>query len=201
MLACNLFTAWHKAFYEVDKRCMARGKPEGLRRPVVHLEVDVGVVIAPPRRSVVLIPNALEVCRETAGPTRCEQQIARILGQQCNQRWVGPLRRCILDTVGKWLFRRPAVIQIDCKCAEQATVLTAMSMSLCLPRCSKCGVYLRDRPPMVFMVPACREGNAEDDRICILDDQRVAIREHGSTKVLHTETGHELKGISTIINE
>ena len=54
---------------------------------------------------------------------------------------------------------------------------------------------------MVFMVPACRQSNTEDDRICILDDQRVAIREHGSTKVLHTETGHELKGISTIINE
>ena len=80
-------------------------------------------------------------------------------------------------------------------------MLAAMSMSLCLPRCSKCGVYLRDRPPMVFMVPACGKGNAEDDRICILDDKRVAIREHGSTKVLHTEACHELKGISTIIKQ
>ena len=79
MLAGNLFTSRHKAFDEVDKRGVARGKPERLRRPVVHLEVDIRVVIAPPGRSVVLIPNALKVCRKTARPTRCQQQVACIL--------------------------------------------------------------------------------------------------------------------------
>ena len=54
---------------------------------------------------------------------------------------------------------------------------------------------------MVFMVPACRKGNAKDNGICTINDQCVTIGDDGSTKVLHAKTGHELKGISTIINE
>jgi len=47
-----------------------------LRRPVVHLKVDVEVVVAVPGGLQVLVPKALEVGRQAAGARTAHQQIS-----------------------------------------------------------------------------------------------------------------------------
>ncbi len=52
----------------------------GESRPVVHLDVDVGVVVSGPRRIVAFVPHALQVgCAEHAVTRRRDQQVAAVL--------------------------------------------------------------------------------------------------------------------------
>ena len=51
---------------EFHQRNGRSAQPERLRRPVVHLYVDVGVQVAAPRRMPVLAPYSLEVARNSA---------------------------------------------------------------------------------------------------------------------------------------
>ncbi len=62
-----------------------------VRRPVVHLHVDVGVVVAPPRRMVAVVPLALQIGRQPARPRGGNQQVAAILEEQCFQAVIGTL--------------------------------------------------------------------------------------------------------------
>src|SRR5262249_6606642 len=55
--AIDVIEEWDRALGEVGD----------LRRPVVHLDIDVGVVVAAPWRIVGVVPKALQIGRETAG--------------------------------------------------------------------------------------------------------------------------------------
>ena len=68
---------------------MAGRQVAGLGRPVVHLQVDVGVVVGVPRRVDVLVPDPLQVGRQRARPTRAEQQVAAELEPGRQQVGVG----------------------------------------------------------------------------------------------------------------
>ncbi len=52
---------------EVEEGAVALGEVGRLGGPVVHLDVDVGVVVGAPRRGVGVVPKALEIRREVAG--------------------------------------------------------------------------------------------------------------------------------------
>ena len=56
-----------------------------LRRPVVHLGVDVDRVVRAPRRPHVLVPDALQVGGLRAGPARRDQQVAAVLEEQLDE--------------------------------------------------------------------------------------------------------------------
>ena len=69
-------TSGHQRFGELDQRIVQFGQVARLRRPVVHLQVDVGVVVGVPRCIDVLVPNALQVGRQRSGATAANQQVA-----------------------------------------------------------------------------------------------------------------------------
>jgi hypothetical protein len=48
----------------------------GLRRPVVHLKVDVEVIVGIPWRAHAVVPEALQVCRQVARTAAGDEQIA-----------------------------------------------------------------------------------------------------------------------------
>ena len=50
----------------VNKRNMALGDVGSFHRPVVHLEVNVGVVVTRPDGQIAVIPHALQVGRKSA---------------------------------------------------------------------------------------------------------------------------------------
>ncbi len=52
---------------QVQQRAVAFAEVAGLRRPVIHLRVDVGGPVAAPGRAHVRVPDALLVCRLRAG--------------------------------------------------------------------------------------------------------------------------------------
>ncbi len=56
-----------QAVYIVEKRQGAFGKICYLRRPVVHLYVDVGVIVAAPGRIVGVVPKSLQISRQATG--------------------------------------------------------------------------------------------------------------------------------------
>lgn len=60
----------------IDQGLMAFGKIGGFRPPIRHLDVDVVMVVAGPRRFDIIIPQPLQVGRERAGPGTGQQQIA-----------------------------------------------------------------------------------------------------------------------------
>ena len=56
-----------------------------LRRPVVHLDVDVRVIVAVPRRPVALVPDSLKVGRQAPWPGTADQQVAAVLEEEALQ--------------------------------------------------------------------------------------------------------------------
>ncbi len=63
----------------VEQGLMAFGEVRGLGRPVDHLDVDVRVVVAVPRRRVAVVPDALEVGRRRAGARRADEEVTAVL--------------------------------------------------------------------------------------------------------------------------
>ncbi len=95
-----------------------------LRRPVVHLRIDVDRIVGAPRRAQVLVPDALQVRRKGSRSGACYQQIAAILEQQ---RISGGIH--VLIPVGKPLRRRklfPAGSQVDLDTVEISPVIFHM---------------------------------------------------------------------------
>ena len=67
---------------QVEQRPGGFGQVADFRRPVVHLDVDVGRVLAVPGRCEALVPDALEVGRHRAGAAAAHQQVAAELEVQ-----------------------------------------------------------------------------------------------------------------------
>ena len=77
-----LFACLAEPQNKLRQRHKARAKIGSIRQPIVHLQIDVERVSAPPRRYEVLIPDALQVCRLCARARGCDEQIAPELKQQ-----------------------------------------------------------------------------------------------------------------------
>ncbi len=67
---------------EVEQRQMRFREVGDLGRPVVHLQVDVEVIVAVPRRAHAVVPQALQIRGQIAGPAACGEQIAAVLEVQ-----------------------------------------------------------------------------------------------------------------------
>ena len=65
-----------------EERRVALGEVGRLRGPVVHLDVDVGVVVAVPRRLVAVVPQPLEIGRQPTGPRAGDEQVAAVLEEE-----------------------------------------------------------------------------------------------------------------------
>ena len=78
-------------FHVINQRLVAFGKIGGFRAPVGHLDIDVVVIVAGPRRTHVFVPKALEVCGKGSGPGAGKQQIAAELEHGLLQVGIGRL--------------------------------------------------------------------------------------------------------------
>ena len=74
---------------EVEQRLVQLGEVGHLRRPVVHLQVDVEVIVGVPRRVHAVVPEALQVRGQIAGAAARDQQIAAELEVERVERRVG----------------------------------------------------------------------------------------------------------------
>ena len=57
----RLFSAWYQASYEVNHGQMTFRQVGGLCRPIIHLNVDVGVIVGIPWILQSFAPNSLQV--------------------------------------------------------------------------------------------------------------------------------------------
>ena len=73
---------------EIEERGVALGQVGDLRRPVVHLRVDVDRVVRAPRRPDHVVPDALEISRDGVRLRASDEQIAPVLEEQAHQRGI-----------------------------------------------------------------------------------------------------------------
>ena len=59
-----------------EQRLKTFGKIGRIDRPVVHLQVDIDVIVAVPRRFYSFRPEALQIGGQAAGPGTADQQVA-----------------------------------------------------------------------------------------------------------------------------
>ena len=113
-------------FDEADQRLHALAEVGGIGQPVVHLEIDVGRVLAAPRRIDLVVPDALEVRRLRAGAGRTDHQVPPVLDVERGERRIGRLRIGGDALVGRQVgVAAPA--EIDAQAVEQALVLGDMT--------------------------------------------------------------------------
>ena len=77
---------------EVEERGTAVAQVAGLRRPVVHLHIDVCGVVAAPGRDDTLAPDALQVCRLCARPGTADQEVSAVMKVESGERRIRPAR-------------------------------------------------------------------------------------------------------------
>src|ERR1041385_5784132 len=70
------------AFDEVEERKLTLGEICYFRRPIIHLDVDVGVVIRMPRWIVAVIPQPLEIGGQPSGTGAGNEQVTTILKEK-----------------------------------------------------------------------------------------------------------------------
>ena len=106
---------------------MAFGEITDLRRPVVHLEVDVKMIIAVPWRVIVLTPFALKVGGETAGTRTTHQEITTKLEIQRHQLRI---RRAVahgFQSLIRGVVHRIGLTEIQLHAAEQLLMISDVS--------------------------------------------------------------------------
>ena len=74
---------------EVKERLVAFRQVGHLRRPVIHLGVDVERPVGAPRRTHGVVPDPLQIRREAAGARAGDQQVATVLVKQRGQAGIG----------------------------------------------------------------------------------------------------------------
>ena len=91
--AVHLFRGARAADAQIVDHVPERGATLGdvgdLAGPVVHLEVDVGRVLAFPRRVEQLVPHALEIGGLRAGTTRGDEHVPAVLEEECCESRIG----------------------------------------------------------------------------------------------------------------
>ena len=93
-----------------------------LRRPVVHLRVDVGRVLRVPHGVHVVVPNPLQVRRLRAGTRRRNQNVAPEVVNQRRQARVGPRLNRLLPLV-RWEVAIFRMRQLQRSATEQPPVV------------------------------------------------------------------------------
>ena len=89
------------ALHQVEERQVALAQVGRFRRPIIHLDIDVGVIIGVPGRAVVVVPQPLQIGRQPAGTRAGDQQIAPVLEKQLLQSGVHRLRGGQFAPVGR----------------------------------------------------------------------------------------------------
>jgi len=79
----------YQRFHKIEKGKVQLRKLGNFGRPIVHLEIDVGVEIGIPGRFHLPGPDSLQVCRQGSGTRTPYEQITAILKKQLNQSCVG----------------------------------------------------------------------------------------------------------------
>ena len=127
---CGCLPRLDQRLHIVEQRHVTRGEVGGLGKPVVHLDIDVEVVVAIPRRRIFLCPDSLKVCREPAGPAGADEEVAPNLEKECRESWIqlglpggDAIRERKVGTAG-------AEVELDA--AHQGCVVSRMP---CLKRC------------------------------------------------------------------
>ena len=82
--ACGLFTVFRNHPDEIKERFDQFGEIANLRKPVVHLNVDVDVIIRTPRSFVVLAPDPLQVGGQFAA-RRTDEEVPSEIEVQLDQ--------------------------------------------------------------------------------------------------------------------
>ena len=127
---CGCLARLDQRLHVVEQRNVTRCEVGGLGKPVVHLDIDVEVVVAIPRRRVFLCPDSLEVCREPAGPAGADEEVAPELEEECRERWIQ------LGLAGGDAIRERKVgaawAEVELDAAHQGCVVSRMP---CLKRC------------------------------------------------------------------
>ena len=83
---CRILSLLGEIPDELEKRSSAFGKIGVFRRPVVHLGIDVGRVVAAPGREEKRIPDALKICRLRPRTGGGDHQISSIVVEQRRKR-------------------------------------------------------------------------------------------------------------------
>ena len=100
---------------------MALGEVRRLRRPVVHLAVDVHRPVGAPRRADVLVPDALQVGGLGAGAGARDEQVAAVLEDEGHERGVLAVAVGAEALVGRAVGGRRA--EVEPHPAEEAGVV------------------------------------------------------------------------------
>ena len=98
-------------FEIVEQRLMQLGEIRHFRRPVVHLQIDVQVVVAVPRRKHAVVPQTLQVRRQPARAAARDQQIAAELKVE---RFEAEIGLTLLDALEPLVGRHRS--QFDASC-------------------------------------------------------------------------------------
>ena len=95
----------HLLFRPFHQRQMQLREVGHLRRPMIHLQIDVQVIVSIPRRMDRVAPESLQVGRQQADTRRGDQQVATELEVKRHQRGILTIRR----EGGQPLVDRPIV--------------------------------------------------------------------------------------------
>ncbi len=118
-----------------DERLHAFAEIGGIRQPVIHLKIDVGRVLAVPRRIDPIVPDALERRRLRSRTRRGNHEIAAVLQVKRRQRRIRALGVCDNAFVGRQVGgRRPP--EVDLKAVEETLVVGNVRVANPCPRFS-----------------------------------------------------------------
>ena len=124
---------------EVEQRAVHVGEVGGLRRPVVHLGVDVRRVVRAPRRTHHVVPDALKVRGLRAGAAARGEQVPAVREEQRDQLRIARARlRDPLDGRRRGRRRRRAEIERDAR--RDRGVIRFVRSAEALPRVARRGV-------------------------------------------------------------
>ena len=187
-----------QAIDEVEELVVALGEIRDLRRPVVHLEVDVDRELAVPGRLVALVPDPLEICRQRPRATRSEEQVAPELEVELGQAGIIGAR---LDALEAGVRRKRLELGIGMLGKPESDTAHERAMTLDVPgtelvvRHRRRGVeHLDARPLGIARSEVGRR--ADDDRDCIRVTHRDVVSDQLGHATLGQHTGARVEARS-----
>ena len=175
--AGGLLTRGDEAFHQRGQGLVELGEAGLLQGPVVHLDIDVGVVVAVPRGERAVGPKALQVGGQGAGARAADEEVAAVVVIQGGQAGSGMLRKAQEAFArGQGIVRRggqgegDAVVEVavggDVRLLQPGHVIHGIQQAVahrCIAlagevraRCRKGGRGGQDQPGF----PAILQGNA-----------------------------------------
>ena len=156
------------AIDQVEERLVQFGEVADLRRPVVHLDVDVDGVLALPRRRQRVVPDSLKVRRHRSRTAARNEQVARELEVDRLELRIRFASRDRRETfVGG---NRARATEVERDAVEQAIVIgdVRVAQARVSPR-RRCRRGIGSSTNRVRAAHVCRRGQNEGDRLGIPD--------------------------------